>query len=101
MFGLISPEDIQRMYNAGAKASDRLPLRCAGAIRTLKYIAVADDDPSWDDENADELGSEGATRVGWENADERYGGEADEYEYDGDYSALHNCVNTPKFSFSA
>ncbi|KAI1786445.1 hypothetical protein LXA43DRAFT_1033768 [Ganoderma leucocontextum] len=70
-----SREDIQETYNAAAEMRKKLPRRCAGAIRTLKYIAVADEEPSWDDEETfDPCGN-------WESMDERYGGGAEEYEY--------------------
>lgn len=49
-----------------------LPRRCAGAIRTLKYIAIAHEAPR-------------DYCVGWESADEQYGGSADEYEYQGEW----------------
>ena len=66
----------------------KLPKRCAGAIRTLQYIAVANEERSWDDDDAAyRAGSDGASRSDWQSADERYGGGADEYEYRNDWYA--------------
>ncbi|PIL26801.1 hypothetical protein GSI_11137 [Ganoderma sinense ZZ0214-1] len=89
-YALLSREEIVDTYSVGAETRKKLPLRCADAIRTLKYIAVSDEDPCWDDEhdNEYELDLDGAVcNLDWGSAGERYGGGADEYEYQPEWHA--------------
>ena len=66
-------EDLQDIYNAGAETRRRLPpVQFADGIPTLRYVAVAEEEPSWAVEDQ---------KRNRESADDRYGGEADEYEF--------------------
>ena len=47
-------------------------MQFADGIPTLRYVAVAEEEPSWAVEDQ---------KRNWESADDRYGGEADEYEF--------------------
>nr|VWP01837.1 Uncharacterized protein [Ganoderma boninense] len=88
IYSPISSDAIQETYVTGQEVRRKLPQWCAGAIRTLKYIAVANEEPSWDDGSAHDTGSNRAPRSDWQSADERYGGsEADEYEYQNEWYA--------------
>ncbi|TBU44331.1 hypothetical protein BD309DRAFT_1018678 [Dichomitus squalens] len=83
----VSQEVAIQMYDARVEMAKKLPKRCAGAIRTLRYVALADEGPDLEYEvfKQAQAGLRLKKHQDWDSADERYGGGADEYEYQGEW----------------